>query len=304
MEIRIISTESLGVRGMCVLVETGRRRILIDPGIALGLVRHKLQPHPRQVERGREVRNDIVNAFKDATDIVFSHYHGDHVPLAEANPYQLPLSWVSGALRNRRLWGLNAGHANQVMSSRAKDIEEAAGCAVREAEDVTDGELRFSVAVPHGTCAAEENKVVMTRIEESGRVFVHASDIQLTEREPVRKIIDWRPTEVFVSGPPLHLEKISLEMRSRAWENALALAEAVDTLIIDHHLLRSWEGVEWLDELREKAHRPVVCAADYNNVPRLFLEADRTRLYEENPVPAGWHEAYGRQWRESRSGGR
>ena len=40
MTLEIIATESLGVRGMCCLVTTGERRILIDPGLALGYLRH------------------------------------------------------------------------------------------------------------------------------------------------------------------------------------------------------------------------------------------------------------------------
>jgi hypothetical protein len=34
---------------------------------------------------------------------VFSHYHGDHVPLADANPYQLSLSRIP-ALHHTRFW--------------------------------------------------------------------------------------------------------------------------------------------------------------------------------------------------------
>ncbi|NIA19462.1 MAG: hypothetical protein GWP07_03380, partial [Xanthomonadaceae bacterium] len=52
MGIEIIGTESLGVRGMCCLVTAGKRRILIDPGVALGYRRHGLPPHPYQVKTG------------------------------------------------------------------------------------------------------------------------------------------------------------------------------------------------------------------------------------------------------------
>ena len=45
MTLEIIATESLGVRGMCCLVTTGERRILIDPGLALVYIRHGLLPH-------------------------------------------------------------------------------------------------------------------------------------------------------------------------------------------------------------------------------------------------------------------
>lgn len=49
MAIEIVSSESMGVRGLCCYVTIPGRRILIDPGIALGYMRHQLLPHPFQV---------------------------------------------------------------------------------------------------------------------------------------------------------------------------------------------------------------------------------------------------------------
>ena len=86
--LEIVAAESLGVRGLCCKVTFGRRCIVIDPGVALGYLRHGLLPHPLQVAIGEQVRESILAALEQATDIVFSHFHGDHVPLAEANPYQ------------------------------------------------------------------------------------------------------------------------------------------------------------------------------------------------------------------------
>ena len=39
----------------------------------------------RDVYRAEDLRY-IVAASKDATDVVTSHFHGDHVPLPDANP--------------------------------------------------------------------------------------------------------------------------------------------------------------------------------------------------------------------------
>ena len=96
MEVEIIGAESLGVRGLCCFVAAGEQRILIDPGMALGFVRHGLAPHPVQVAVAEVVREKILQAWTLATDIVFSHFHGDHVPLADANPYQLDAARVAG----------------------------------------------------------------------------------------------------------------------------------------------------------------------------------------------------------------
>lgn len=87
MKIKILGTESLGVRGLSCVVEVLNRKILIDPGIALGYTRHNLMPHPVQVDVGKNIRNKIIEELKDSTDIVLSHLHGDHIPLFDANPY-------------------------------------------------------------------------------------------------------------------------------------------------------------------------------------------------------------------------
>jgi uncharacterized protein len=299
MEINIISTESLGARGMCTMVELKDRRILIDPGIALGLVRHGLLPHPCQIARGAELREKIIKTLMQATDVVFSHYHGDHIPLAVPNPYQLPLKKVAERFKNLRLWGMSPPTTGAAIYNRAKDIEEAAGVSILPAEGHHDEELRISEPMPHGLYRLKPNMVVMSRIKEDGFVFVHASDIQLIERRPVQQIIEWHPDVVFVSGPPLYIQTLSAEVRAVAWENALALAESVATVVIDHHLLRCREGVEWLERVGRESGNQVLCAADFQNKRRRFLEAQRERFYKVQPVSEGWHDAYEDSWKQT-----
>ena len=52
MDIDILGTESLGVRGMACRVRTATRSVVIDPGVALGALRHGLRPHPVEVRAG------------------------------------------------------------------------------------------------------------------------------------------------------------------------------------------------------------------------------------------------------------
>jgi hypothetical protein len=125
-------------------------------------------------------------------------------------------------------------------------------------------------------------------------VFVHASDIQLLNREAVSAILAWHPDVVLAGGPPLYLGWLSSKRRRAAWKNAQRLACHVDTLILDHHLLRCEEGLSWLARLSSETGHRVECAADYMGYPRRLLEARREQLYEEMPVPKGWHEAYAR----------
>ncbi len=48
---------------------------------------------------GENVRRKIVKALQGCTDIVISHFHGDHIPMANANPFQLSAQKVSRYFR-------------------------------------------------------------------------------------------------------------------------------------------------------------------------------------------------------------
>jgi len=48
-----VGEESLGVRSMCLYVETRDVRILFDAGVSLAPRRFGLPPHPRELERAR-----------------------------------------------------------------------------------------------------------------------------------------------------------------------------------------------------------------------------------------------------------
>ena len=68
----------------------------------------------------------------------------------------------------------------------------------------------------------------------------------------------------------------------------------VEPLILDHHMLRSKEGLFWLDRLSSEAGHRVICAADCVKRPRKLLEVRREALYQEMPIPDRWHGACAR----------
>jgi hypothetical protein len=294
MLINILGTESLGVRGLSCVVETQSRKIVIDPGLALGYRRQGLLPHPAQVAVGEEVRRRLVSALEDATDVVMSHFHGDHVPLPNANPYQLPATTVAPLLRRSRLWAKGATGLSPNMVQRRATLSETLGLEIPDSEGQSHGVLRFSPPVPHGRPDTHLGTVMMTRVEAGGLVFVHASDIQLLDDRAVSLILDWGADIALVGGPPLYLSWLLPEQRAAAWENAVHLARHMDTLVLDHHLLRCEEGLSWLGGLSQETGRQVLCAADLMGRPRRLLEARRAQLYQEMPVSDGWHKAYAR----------
>ena len=154
--IEIIGTESLGVRGLSCLIQAGNRRIVIDPGVALGYIRHGLLPHPRQVAEGERVRQRIIEALQEATDVVFSHFHGDHIPLREANPYQLAIQDLPTHFQNLCGWSKSAEYLGEKMKQRAHDLVKLLGPNLQMAEGVSDGPMTFSKAMPQVPKAVSE----------------------------------------------------------------------------------------------------------------------------------------------------
>ena len=291
MNIEMIGTESLGVRGLSCVVRTADRCIVIDPGIALGYRRKGLLPHPHQVAAGEDIRRVIIRALGTATDIVISHFHGDHMPLQEANPYQLAVDDVKDLVQSPRLWIKGKNGESPHIADRRDRLLSGLERTADPCEGVVDGSVAFSECMPHGSGDNPSGTVMMTRIEENAEVFVHASDIQLLDDEPVHAILAWKPTIIFVSGPPVYRD-LSTDTLIRARERIKEMASEVRFCVVDHHLLRSIEGVEWLDTLRKETEGTVLCAADFMNRSRNFLEARRKELYTRFPVPEDWHERY------------
>ncbi|MGD2028885.1 MAG: hypothetical protein PVG86_03015 [Desulfobacterales bacterium] len=291
MDIEILSAESLGVRGLCCYVETRQRKILIDPGFALGYMRHKLLPHPRQVAMAERVRRKIINRWGKSTDIVISHFHGDHVPLVNANPYQLHAKELTALHQTARVWSKNPAHLSSNETVREASLRDALDVHFFPGEGVRDGPLHFSLAVPHGDPDVTDELVMMTLVEEGIR-FLHAPDIQLLCDQTVSQILEWQPDILIAGGPPLYLARLTEEQIKRAWQNALRLARCIDRFILDHHLLRCSEGITWLEELSAVSGKPVLCAADFMCRKRMLMEAERETLYRDFPVPEGWHEDY------------
>jgi uncharacterized protein len=293
MKIEIIGAESLGVRGLCCFVAIGEKKILIDPGIALGFLRKGQAPHPAQVAVGEGIREKIIQAWGLATDIVFSHFHGDHVPLVDANPYQLDAARVADLNPGVRIWTKSPEYLSAKEQKRYAALQECLDARWQEGTPGSDP-LCFSVPVPHGEKTDHNETVMMTRIKDD-TVFVHTSDIQLLDDNAVDFVLEWQPDILLAGGPPLYLEQLRPELRNRAWQNAVRLAGSVDTLILDHHLMRSREGLLWIDRLLSESDRKALCAADFMREPRRLLEADRKTFYDENPVPLGWHQDYAKK---------
>jgi uncharacterized protein len=179
MEIKIIGTESLGVRGLSCLVKTKGRSFLIDPGISLGYVRNQLLPHPVQIAVGQIIRKQLIEAMSCATDLVISHFHGDHIPIMNANPYQLSIHQIDSVPAS--IWAHPCDQASYHMKERETALVLGLDHSMDRAVGRADKTLSFSDPVPHGQALPNHDTVTMTVIDDDQERFIHASDIQLID---------------------------------------------------------------------------------------------------------------------------
>jgi len=291
MNLEIIGAESLGVRSLCCFIETGDRAILIDPGVALGYLRNSLLPHPVQVAAVEVLRSRIIERWARATDIVISHFHGDHTPLPDANPFQLSVKSLVGLNDRATLWTKGNGFLSPREKARAHAVSEILGKPMVRAEGLSDGPLTFSEPVRHGRDGANAVTVMMTRVR--GEItFVHGSDNQLMSAGAMDIMRSWAPDVLLTDGPPIYLSGTTEEDAEIARDHALALARACGKVIIDHHPLRSRDGIAWFERLASNADGKISCGAEQMERTPVFLEADRELLYDLMPVPEGWHRDY------------
>jgi len=291
MRLRIIGSESMGVRSLSCFIEVCGHAVLIDPGVALGFTRCALHPHPLQAAFSELSKVLLTSYWLKATDIVVTHLHGDHIPLYNANPFQFPLSIVRNLNSRAVLWIKNIDSVTTYERAR---FEELCKCFhgrvihVNEGSTSSDELIEFSGPYPHGL--SRRTRVMAVRVGHDSSCVVHLSDTQLLIDEVIRKACLWRPKVVITDGPPLYRLRGALRAKvaKKASINVFKLANHADYVIIDHHVCRSVEGMRWLDSLRACIGNRVMCAADYMGRPRLLLEAWRKILYEVIPIRNNW----------------
>jgi hypothetical protein len=64
LQIEIMGCESFGARSLACVVNTDERKIVIDPGVALGRLRSGLSPHPVEVAAASSIRKKILIALE------------------------------------------------------------------------------------------------------------------------------------------------------------------------------------------------------------------------------------------------
>ncbi len=291
VKLEIIGTESLGVRGLSCIIEYRGTTVLIDPGVALGYTRWGFHPHPVQAVAGDMIREKIKRSWSRADIIVLSHVHGDHVPLYNANPFQLNLYDLTD---NGRQVIIVPG---EILSSRQRirvqKIKEIYGERVIEAKEpcLEHGIVKVYGPFNHGL--SRNTPVMITLIDCSDKI-VHTSDTALLDEHVVETISRIKPDIVITDGPPiyryLHDPGYVDLILEKACRNLEKISKTASVIIIDHHLLRCDKGYEWLtqQQRRLRKHADILCAAEYMGHKPLLLEAWRRTLYEFFPISNNW----------------
>lgn len=305
-EIRVLplAFESFGVRSMATYVETDDIKLVIDPGSALG-PRFKLNPHEREYVALFESRQTILKAARDADLLTISHYHFDHYvpnfenwlwiwssPELAAELYTDKLIFAKDVGANINFSQRKRGYMFQKLNLKlAKEIRVADGQTFRF--DKTT--LEFSKPVYHGPAGSKLGYVLMLAVRTPGCCLVHAPDVQgPMYDEPLRFILARKPNALFMGGPPAYLAgfKIKGEDLEVARRNLTTLAERVQQIVVDHHLLRSLDYYDYLKPAAEAAKRAgnqLLTATELIGQKPRLLEARRKELHKLEPVEPEWY---------------
>ncbi len=278
MRVIILASESLGVRSMAALIETSWGRVIIDPGVALAPKRAGFKPHASELAAASAVQRRLRNELGGCTHVVISHFHGDHHPMVEAVDGQLDARHALLSLQDSELFAIGRETLSRNQSHRRYLFQQLLGRPLPPAEGTSAAHLTFSSPVPHGSPDAHSGSVMMCCVRDGAESFVHGSDIQFLDDCAVEQILAWQPDIVFASGPPVYLLEHRRDILAAARERILRVAASVSQLILDHHLMRSAAGFEWLAAL-SKEQSNIVSAAEFAGEQPNLLEAQRKNLW-------------------------
>jgi len=285
---KLLAFDSMGVRSMATSIETSEAKIIIDPGAALAPRRYGLPPHPLEYERLNEVLGVIRKELVDSDMVIITHYHYDHYLRSKDdvefyNGKKLyvkdPYTMINASQRIRafRLFKKNK------IEGLVKEIIFADGKIVEYGRV----KLYFSQPVPHGEEGTPLGYVIMVMVEEDGYRILHTSDVQgPISNKTLDLIFEWKPNMIILCGPPTYFEgyKVPTASIKRGLNNMLKLLELeeLETIIIDHHLLRDLNYRERISELLRlsKAYKiRIYNAAEYMGQEINQLEARRRELW-------------------------
>jgi len=299
IQVTPIASESFGVRSLCTYIETPNVNILLDAGVSIVPSRFRLPPHPREFKALIEARNRIAEFGKRADVITISHYHFDHHTPSYEDWF---CNWTNAQTAKQIYEGKIVlaknprGFINASQRRRGWIFQKTGGKHVKklrfvDGKSVSFGEtkLKFSQPVFHGLPDTPLGWVLMTTIEYNDERVLFASDVQGPMDDATVKIIQSeKPHLLIIGGPPTYLRdyRVTGEEIRRGLDNLTKLVNLIPVTILDHHLLRDAQWRKSSREIFESAHsrsNQVVTAAEFMHKKNKLLEANRERLFRDEP---------------------
>ena len=300
INVEILGAESLGVRSMCTKVATPDITIMLDPGCSLGPRRGFTIPHPNEYKKLHQITDNIIKESIECDILAISHYHHDHFkPRINDETYIHTNHQITRQIfTNKDIFVKSPrDHIGRNQKSRAKYLRHSLSKYVNKIHDSDFRRMKFgntvvdfSFPVPHGEQDTRLGYVIMARISYEDECFFFAPDVQgPVVNSTIKYILDTPVDLLFLGGAPFYLgEKLQNFPFKQALENVILLNEKVPLIIIDHHCCRS--ETDFNDFLRKIKEHPnlntkheIMAAADFMNMPRTFLEANRANLYKNQP---------------------
>lgn len=271
MDVIPLAAESLGVRSMATLVDTGGVRVLIDPGAALARNRYGLPPTPAERQAYEEASARIIGTLCQVDAVVVTCYREEHLNLL---PYVLSSAAVylkePGDAGERR----NAKELLQRLERTGRSFELVTGNTV----NWRDVSLTFSPPLPEGHPGS--GPVMAVAVKSKDRCFVHGSDVQgPLSPTAVEWFLEQRPDLVYLSGAATYrmgfedAPLASADLKTCRAHLAALLRFSGCRVILDHLLFRDPAGKRWFADLFDDGR--VQSAAGYLGLPEQPLEARR-----------------------------
>jgi hypothetical protein len=306
-----LAAETLGVRSAAVLVESNAGLVVLEPSFAIHPDRFDLSPHPWELAAGWLARQTLDAAIQQATTLVISHFHYDHMMAAEARPFE----FYEPSIRQRLYTGrriLARGINNPINFSQRQRAKEllAAFPGIVQADGRKEDWIRFSDPIRHGEPGSKQGWTLCYCIETPAGRLACGNDTQLMNDDALAWLLGCEPDFVITSGPPLWLaarrsgragfapkdvdpiEDITDKRVREGLERLIELARRVEFLVVDHHMARSEDFEPVLDACSHRAGRRIYSVADWLSKPKMQLEAWRRQLHAIEPVPPGWYEDF------------
>ncbi len=285
MKIKILASDSMGVRSMCTYVEFENFSILIDPSCALGPLRNGFPPHFLEIENLLLKWEKIKEYIKKSDILIFTHYHYDHHNPREIYLYQGKKIFLKDYKElNKR----QKERGERFLSSlKEKGIDvEIGDKRIYKRDDIL---FYFSSPVPHGKNTRQGN-VIAFGIKKGKDGFLYTSDIQGYINEDLNEIFyKVLPSIIFLDGPSFYIlpknekDKMILEIVDKIYKIKKEIEE-FKILILDHHSMRGKGWEEIYSFIKEKIKRngvELLCAAEYEGNEITPYEAKRREIYEK-----------------------